>query len=275
MNASNGWDRQHANLSGYDPCATLSWIGYPLARGTGSSPYAIALFVHGEYQEAPDGSKYGWAPVVKRLSNDSIEVTYRWTKDGEANAEASGATVITYTWDEAAGEIVASGDLEGGPGSDKPSTNPKPDLPAHAHPGAGGPAPDGAKPITSVHTLPFGSAEVATVSTPSGNIGCDITTNPDYGTGCGVHSYIQDAPYGGSDSATNWWFYFGKGKPTIGTKGDAPLYMTPNTKGQVVGYGEVVYYRNFVCASAETGLTCWDSDTGHGVWMSRGASETF
>ncbi|MGO1590867.1 MAG: LppP/LprE family lipoprotein [Ancrocorticia sp.] len=275
MNASNGWDRHYADTSGYDPCAALSWIGFPLAGGTVSSPYAIALFVHGEYEAAPDGSEYGWGPTVERLSDDSIEVTYQWPKDGESNAEASGTTVITYTWDEAAREIVPSGDVDGGPEFDTPGGDPTPDLPENAYPGAGGPAPDGAKAITSVYTPSSSSPEIAMIVTPSGNIGCDFTTNPDYGPGCGVESYIQDAPYGGDESGNNWWFFFDGGQATLGTKGDAPYYITPGTEGQEVGYGDVVYYKNFVCASEETGLTCWDSNTGHGVWMSGDASETF
>ena len=37
----------------------------------------------------------------------------------------------------------------------------------------------------------------------------------------------------------------------------------------VVDYGQVVYYRTIVCASAENGLTCWNTDTGHGAFMNR------
>ena len=41
------------------------------------------------------------------------------------------------------------------------------------------------------------------------------------------------------------------------------------TAPMVVDYGQVVYYRTIVCASAENGLTCWNTDTGHGAFMNR------
>ncbi|GAA4195810.1 hypothetical protein GCM10022219_21480 [Microbacterium oryzae] len=84
---------------GYDPCAALSWIVFPLAGGTGSSPNAIALFHEGEYVGPATEEQYGFRPAVERLSDDSIRVTYPYLLDGDANADPQGQAVARFTWD--------------------------------------------------------------------------------------------------------------------------------------------------------------------------------
>ena len=57
--------------------------------------------------------------------------------------------------------------------------------------------------------------------------------------------------------------------------GDAPYFEYSDVPAQVLNYGDVVYHDDFVCASAETGLTCWNSKTGQGVFMNKAGFEAF
>lgn len=148
----------------------------------------------------------------------------------------------------------------------------KPNNPG-IYPGAGGPRPAHATLITAVYPLE-GVASVpimAVIKTPSGNIGCEIT--PDY-AGCGIQSYKSDQPYGSENGIPRWWV------PIDGSveKVEAvrhPLFSSPDREPQVVPYGTAVYYEKYVCASEENGLTCWNSETGHGAFMNRDGVATF
>jgi len=43
----------------------------------------------------------------------------------------------------------------------------------------------------------------------------------------------------------------------------------------VLQYGQVAAMEQYACISAESGLTCWDTQTGHGFMMSREAYSTW
>lgn len=81
-----------ADGSTYHPCAGLSWITLGI-RGTASSPFQIMLFHEGEYLGTTLAKAPGLFPDVRRVDDDTLEVTYRYPKEGEANAEASGRAV--------------------------------------------------------------------------------------------------------------------------------------------------------------------------------------
>lgn len=142
-----------------------------------------------------------------------------------------------------------------------------------AYPDAGGPRPASATPISSVYEMEY-SGTFATLVTPSGNIGCDFTWDLQ---ACGVISYIEDQPYGAEEhSGPYWWITFTDGEyPFIYPKGDVAMFMFPEYPAQVVEYGEIVYWEDVVCASEEEGLTCWNTTTGHGAFMSRSGYEGF
>lgn len=93
------WDGVYAEKNTYDECAGLSWVTYPIERGTGSSPYVIALFHQGTYLGVATSDTFGFFPMVKRLSDTKIEVTYTYLRGNDSNAGASGRAVSTYTWD--------------------------------------------------------------------------------------------------------------------------------------------------------------------------------
>ena len=105
------WDADYADTDGYDPCAALSWITFPIERGTGSSPYTIALFHQGEYLGVTTSRTFGFFPQVERIDDGQISVTYTYAKDGDSNAGASGRVTSTFTWDVESGSVDHRGDL--------------------------------------------------------------------------------------------------------------------------------------------------------------------
>lgn len=105
------WDTAGAARGGYDPCAALSWVVLRPANSTGSSPSAILLFHDGTYLGTATKVQYSFTPDVTRTSDAAVSVTYRYPRDGESNAEASGRADATYRWDDAAGRVVMTGDV--------------------------------------------------------------------------------------------------------------------------------------------------------------------
>lgn len=82
----------------YDPCADLSWVTLTIRGGTASSPSQQMLFHDGEYLGTTTKEGIAFSPTTVRLSDSAIQVTYRWAKEGESNADASGRAVSTYSW---------------------------------------------------------------------------------------------------------------------------------------------------------------------------------
>ena len=168
--------------------------------------------------------------------------------------------------------------------SEPPSPSPSPTLapsPARkpiqipgAHPGAGGPRPDNATPVTAVHQ------DVATIINPAENIGCDFSEQHSY-VGCGIDNYVTDMPYGRDQAGPKWWVEMstsdspGLEEPTITSKNRAPAFQRSETPPQVVPYGTVVYHGDYTCASELAGMTCWNTTTGHGAFMSSMNTTTF
>ncbi|WP_108833905.1 hypothetical protein [Actinomyces sp. Marseille-P3109] len=124
------------------------------------------------------------------------------------------------------------------------------------------------------------SEKTAMIVSPSGNIGCDLSANY---AGCGVLSYRSDGTFG-QDSAgsPNWWFDLSSGAtPQIGGRGEGAFSLDESFRGggssspQVVEYGQSVVFGSWVCSSEETGMTCRNTETGHGVFLSSARYETF
>lgn len=103
------WDGSYATLDGYDPCATLSWIAFPIEGGTVSSPSQVALFHLGKFVGPATERAYGFWPEVERVSDSEIRVTYTWPQGNESNAEASGRSVALFEWRD--GEVQQTGEL--------------------------------------------------------------------------------------------------------------------------------------------------------------------
>ena len=104
------WDAANADYSGYDACAPLSWSVVTLDRATAGSPYAILLFHEGKYLGTATSEQYAFQPTVERQSDSAIVVTYTYVKPDEANADASGRTTATFTWNDETGRVEMTGD---------------------------------------------------------------------------------------------------------------------------------------------------------------------
>lgn len=142
-----------------------------------------------------------------------------------------------------------------------------------AYPGAGGPRPAHAKPATAFFKSEYGGDDTALITTPSGNIGCELS--PDF-SGCGVDSWMESGLYTDPREGPLWWVYFDEGKkPAVGHRGDAPLYKWNTPKPQVVNYGEAIYYKDDVCVSEQNGLTCWSTKTGRGALLNKSGYKAF
>ena len=121
--------------------------------------------------------------------------------------------------------------------------------------------------------------KTAMIVSPSGNIGCDLSA---HFAGCGVLSYRSDGTYGQSSMGSpNWWFDLSSGNtPQISGRSEGAFSLDAAFRGdssapQVVEYGQSVTYGSWVCSSEETGMTCRNTETGHGVFLSSARYETF
>lgn len=263
------WTTKYADTQHYDPCADLSWVATTVDGATVSSPYAVLLFHHGEYVGPATEKPQGFGPRISRVDGRTLRITYTYTVGSEANAAASGRATSTFTWNDAAHRVDRTGDLpptDDGSGSSPAATAAS--LPDGAYSGAGGSRPADAQPVTA--NVEGGTGIIVM---PSGNIGCDFDADR---VGCGVGSLNADPSKRGPTGFANWWFVLnGNGTPTSSPKGDPGNYDLNKDKAQTVGYGEVVYRGDNVCASEPNGLTCWNTTTGHGFFLSKARQETF
>ena len=108
---SRDWNTEFAGTGLYDPCADLSPIVLTIDLATASSPYHIMLFHRGEYLGTATAEPRGFSPDVKQVDDQTIAVTYFYTKPGEANAMRSGEAHATFTWDPAQEKVVMDGNL--------------------------------------------------------------------------------------------------------------------------------------------------------------------
>ena len=117
------------------------------------------------------------------------------------------------------------------------------------------------------------------IVSPSGNIGCDLSAHH---AGCGVLSYRSDGTYGKDEAGSpKWWFDLSSGgTPQLAGRSEGAFSLDEAFRGggsspQVVEYGQSVTFGSWVCSSEETGMTCRNTETGHGVFLSSGRYETF
>ena len=104
------WNLDRADPNTYDPCAALSWVVLGLKGGMASSPVQIMLFHRGQYIGVTASEPSNYWPEVVRLDDAAIQVTYKWPRDGETTAGATGRSVSIFTWDEQTQSVVHSGE---------------------------------------------------------------------------------------------------------------------------------------------------------------------
>ncbi|KAA8736140.1 hypothetical protein FK256_08050 [Actinomyces johnsonii] len=123
------------------------------------------------------------------------------------------------------------------------------------------------------------SEKTAMVISPSGNIGCDLSAHY---AGCGVFSYRTESTFGqNAMGSPNWWFDLSSGAtPQISGRSEGAFSLDEGFRGagsspQVVEYGQSVTFGSWVCSSEETGMTCRNTETGHGVFLNSSRYEVF
>lgn len=105
------WTAEWADLSGYDPCASLSWAVVTIEHGTSTSPYQIMLFHKGEYLGTGTLDAYAFKPNVTRTSDTRIDVTYYYSTSPGGGGINRAETYASFTWDEVAQKVVMGGNV--------------------------------------------------------------------------------------------------------------------------------------------------------------------
>lgn len=93
---NGGWT--FGGQTNFDPCADLSYALAETPGGTGSSPMRVMLFHRGDYTGTGTACAFGRTAVTAATS-DRVDVTYRFPRGMESNAEASGMAEVSYVWD--------------------------------------------------------------------------------------------------------------------------------------------------------------------------------
>lgn len=157
---------------------------------------------------------------------------------------------------------------------------------AGAFPGAGGPRPATAVPLPT-YTGRYSNLQSAHLLSPSENIGCDFNTADSEGKQglCGVVSFnTTSSPLGteilGGQPKGKWVFplagdRFGDPTASSGTTGWMNQPANDGYTVPVAEYGKQYYFDDWVCASELNGMTCWNTETGSGVFMSKENTERF
>ncbi|OKL46210.1 hypothetical protein BSR29_08160 [Boudabousia liubingyangii] len=151
------------------------------------------------------------------------------------------------------------------PGDEKPDYSDCPRYVKGGHPCAGGPRPKDAKPIETV------GRGYATLRSPSKNIGCEINYR---GILCVVGGWKpkMDPNYNPHMGGVVAIGLSDQGPVGLGQKTDAPTWkggVEGIPAGQILPYGTVWYYGDYVVASEKTGITFWNVKTGFGALIDR------
>lgn len=112
----NGWGvggdyDGYVDYTTYDPCAALSWVAFMTAGGSGSSDWVVMLFHGGEYVGTATEEPVDYGVKGSRLLDSVIQLNYRFPKDGESTATASGSAVSIFTWDAESDSVIREGEL--------------------------------------------------------------------------------------------------------------------------------------------------------------------
>ena len=205
-------------------------------------------------------------PETQKRSEQPAPAEKPADKPAEKPAEAPADKPV----DKPADAQPAPADKQSEAPADKPAEKPaEPAAPADEQPSQ----------ATSFVPGNLVSEKTAMIVSPSGNIGCDLSARF---AGCGVLSYRSDATYGRDEAGSpKWWFDLSSGgTPQLAGRSEGAFSLDEAFRGggsspQVVEYGQSVTFGSWVCSSEETGMTCRNTETGHGVFLSSGRYETF
>ena len=104
------WAYDFAPGGNFDACLPLSWIAITVDRATVSSPYHILLYHYGEYVGTATEEPQGFFPLIERVSDSAIDITYQYNRGNEPNAKVTGRTHYHVHWDENQQRMIGEGD---------------------------------------------------------------------------------------------------------------------------------------------------------------------
>ena len=205
-------------------------------------------------------------PETQKRSEQPAPAEKPADKPAEKPAEAPADKPV----DKPADAQPAPADKESEAPADKPAEKPaEPAAPADEQPSQ----------ATSFVPGNLVSEKTAMIVSPSGNIGCDLSAHY---AGCGVLSYRSNGTYGKDEAGSpKWWFDLSSGgTPQLAGRSEGAFSLDEAFRGggsspQVVEYGQSVTFGSWVCRSEENGMTCRNTETGHGVFLSSGRYEAF
>mgnify|MGYP007010720521 CR=1 FL=1 len=257
---------QSSSGSGARPSSPRASEPRPAASGNGASKAATPGKADSPNQHNGGASK---SPEASSSASQSSG------PQAEAGQQARTAAPEAQAVPAPAPAAPAPTDSADGSGGSADKTMP---APAPTEPAA--PAEPQAGQATSFVADNLVTEKTAMIVSPSGNIGCDLSA---HFAGCGVLSYRSDGTFGqDAMGSPNWWFDLSSGAtPQLGGRGEGAFSLDEAFRGpgssspQVVEYGQSVTFGSWVCSSEETGMTCRNTETGHGVFLSSARYETF
>lgn len=241
--------------------ARLRWHmrGAPFRAAVGTGALALA-------------ASLAWQPAATMLASldpgpAGIPVTSPTVRPTPTDsAQPSTAPPVTATPTPAPTETVTvtpTPTKEAPPPLAKPNCRGNPKLPKAVDERVCGKMPKGAINMTGQHGF----------ATPSKNIWCD---NRVFGGGP-FECYIEEHDYWGveedwSDWAVNLPFDGGAASDGLwSTEPPEAYWELQEGRLPILEYGTVARIDTIACASAKTGLTCWNTETRHGFFLSRAA----
>ncbi|MFV0428555.1 MAG: hypothetical protein ACK5KO_03890 [Arachnia sp.] len=134
------------------------------------------------------------------------------------------------------------------------------ELPSQADPRGCGPVPEDARDAQGSYRF----------ITPSGNIACSMQ---DGFVLCEALETTMISEHQGPESGGVCNGYSLDDVAVMACHGDPMLWGSPDgdpATWPALAYGDSVFVNDNVCAVVDTGLTCWNSVSGHGFFLSRG-----
>ena len=107
------------------------------------------------------------------------------------------------------------------------------------------------------------TAQAASFSSPSKNIGCVVST--DFGIRCDIsdHDWAEPAKPAGCDLDYGQGLFVKGGRSRFVCAGDTALGSRT-----ILGYGKTKKVGRYACTSSKAGMKCANTSTGHGFFLS-------
>lgn len=245
----------YATKDGFDPCADLSAISIPLGP-TGMSPVELQLFHRGEPLGAAIEEPYPFNPdKIVRLDEGALQVSFLYMKPEDAShADASGVATSTFTWDEAAGKVVRTGELP---------------------PSAEAPAADESTPSASDGTVGTGAGEVVGIDEQKIVFPSDAMAF-DMGYCFAQPNEIACHTYDAATADRQEYVLKATGPATGPTPYDGPMgFEDPGLMDMIVDLkpGQTLDMGSVTCVASASDLACTSSTSGAGVTFTDGAAQ--